>query len=118
MNKMKIKILLYPLCMALLLSSCHIYKQYSRPEVDTQGLYRDPVSTTDTLVSDTSNMANLPWEQVFTDPEFTGVDSLGFGEKYGFTGGLAEGERGSGQLDDLPFVLFTFSFFGASRRSK
>ena len=41
---MKIKILLYPLCMALLLSSCHIYKQYSRPEVDTQGLYRDPVT--------------------------------------------------------------------------
>ena len=44
MNKMKIKILLYPSCMALLLSSCHIYMQYSRPEVDTQGLYRDPVT--------------------------------------------------------------------------
>lgn len=74
---MKIKILLYPLCMALLLSSCHIYKQYSRPEVDTQGLYRDPVSTTDTLVSDTSNMANLPWEQVFTDPDLQALIRLG-----------------------------------------
>lgn len=74
---MKIKIILYPLCMVLLLSSCHIYKQYSRPEVDTQGLFRDPVSVTDTLVSDTSNMANLPWEQVFTDPDLQALIRLG-----------------------------------------
>ena len=55
--------------MAALLSSCHIYKKYERPEVDANGLYRDPVSMTDTLVSDTANMANLPWEEVFTDPK-------------------------------------------------
>ena len=55
--------------MAALLSSCHIYKKYERPEVDANGLYRDPVSMTDTLVSDTVNMANLPWEEVFTDPK-------------------------------------------------
>ena len=33
-----------------------------------EGLYRDPVSVNDTLVSDTANMGNLPWEEVFTDP--------------------------------------------------
>ena len=55
--------------MAALLSSCHIYKKYERPDVDANGLYRDPVSMTDTLVSDTANMANLPWEEVFTDPK-------------------------------------------------
>ena len=55
--------------MSALLSSCHIYKKYERPEVDANGLYRDPVSMTDTLVSDTANMANLPWEEVFTDPK-------------------------------------------------
>ena len=54
--------------MGALLSSCNVYKRYSRPDTDVQGLYRDPVSAGDTLVSDTSNMGNLPWEKVFTDP--------------------------------------------------
>ena len=35
--------------------------------MDTKGLYRDPVSATDTLVSDTTNMGDLPWREVFTD---------------------------------------------------
>lgn len=55
--------------MVTLLSSCHVYKQYNRPEIDVQGLYRDPISINDTLVSDTTNMASLPWEKVFTDPQ-------------------------------------------------
>ena len=55
-------------CVAALMSSCNIYKQYKRPEVDTKGLYRDPVSTTDTLASDTTNMGMIPWEEMFTDP--------------------------------------------------
>ena len=55
-------------CVAALMSSCNIYKQYQRPDVDTQGLYRDPVSATDTLVSDTTNMGMIPWEEMFTDP--------------------------------------------------
>ena len=74
---MKIQTIIYPLCMAALLGSCHIYKPYSRPEVDTQGLYRDPVSVNDTLVSDTVNMANLPWEKVFTDPQLQVLIRLG-----------------------------------------
>lgn len=67
MIEMKIKNIIYSLCMAALLSSCHIYKQYTRPEVDTKGLYRDPISASDTLVADTTNMADMSWEQVFTD---------------------------------------------------
>ena len=63
--------------MAALLSSCHIYKKYERPEVDANGLYRDPVSMTDTLVSDTANMANLPWEEVFTDPKLQDLIRIG-----------------------------------------
>ena len=42
--------------MGTLLSSCNIYKKYNRPDVDMEGLYRDPVSVNDTLVSDTTNM--------------------------------------------------------------
>lgn len=53
---------------AILLNSCGLYKQYDRPSVNVKGLYRDSVSTTDTLaVADTTNFGNLPWREVFTD---------------------------------------------------
>jgi len=52
------------------LSSCHIYKTYDRPEdIVAEGLYRDTVAVNDTLVSDTANFGNLPWREVFTDPQ-------------------------------------------------
>lgn len=56
-------------CVAAMMSSCHIYKSYDRPEtIDASGIYRDPASPTDTLaVSDTANMGNLPWREVFRD---------------------------------------------------
>ena len=76
-KKMKKQIILYTVCLAAMMSSCHIYKSYDRPEVDTQGLYRDPVSDNDTLASDTTNMGNLPWEQVFTDPQLQALIRLG-----------------------------------------
>lgn len=63
------QVVIYTICMGALLSSCNIYKKYNRPDVDVEGLYRDPVSVNDTLVSDTTNMGNLPWEEVFTDPQ-------------------------------------------------
>ncbi len=52
-----------------MLSSCHIYKSYDRPEsIDANGIYRDPVAQNDTLAAtDTTNMGNLSWRQVFTD---------------------------------------------------
>ena len=58
------------LCATALLSSCHIYKSYDRPDdIQTAGLYRDTLSTGDTLASDTANFGNLPWREVFTDPQ-------------------------------------------------
>ena len=56
-------------CVAAMMSSCHIYKSYDRPEtIDASGIYRDPVSPTDTLAAtDTTNMGNLPWQEVFRD---------------------------------------------------
>ena len=56
------RIILYMALVAVSMSSCNIYKQYNRPEVKTDGVYRDL-----TQASDTTNMGNLPWEQVFTD---------------------------------------------------
>ena len=74
---MKIQDFVYAFCIAALLSSCHIYKKYERPEVDTRGIYRDPMSVTDKLVADTTNMASLPWEKLFTDPQLQELIRLG-----------------------------------------
>lgn len=64
------KQIIYMMCATALLSSCHIYKSYDRPEdIDASGIYRDPYSATDTLVTDTANMGNLPWTEVFRDPK-------------------------------------------------
>ena len=59
------------MCATAFLSSCHIYKAYERPEeINADGIYRDAVSLTDTLaVSDTTTIGNLPWQEVFKDPQ-------------------------------------------------
>lgn len=61
------------MCASALLSSCHIYKAYDRPEdITTEGLYRDTTAVNDTLASDTANFGNMPWREVFTDPQLQG----------------------------------------------
>lgn len=47
---------------AALLAGCHIYKPYSRPDVQTDGLYGQDVPA-----NDTSSIASLPWTELFTD---------------------------------------------------
>ena len=72
------KQILYMLCATALLSSCHIYKSYDRPEdITASGLYRDPAADNDTLVSDTTNFGNLPWREVFTDPQLQSLIEQG-----------------------------------------
>lgn len=68
---MKKRNILFMMCATALLSGCHIYKAYERPEeINTDGIYRDPVSLTDTLaVTDTTTIGNLPWQEVFKDPQ-------------------------------------------------
>ena len=62
------KQIILTMCAAAALSSCHIYKAYDRPDtIDASGIYRDPVAANDTLVSDTTNMGNLAWKEVFKD---------------------------------------------------
>lgn len=48
---------------ALTLVSCGVYKPYSRPETETDGLYRDTVAA-----ADTTTLAALSWRELFTDP--------------------------------------------------
>lgn len=47
----------------LSLSGCGVYKPYSRPQVETDGLYRD-VPTEDTVT-----IASLSWRELFADPQ-------------------------------------------------
>lgn len=54
----QIKLILLATC---LLTGCGIYKPYSRPEVATDGLYRD------TSIVDTLSLNSYKWEQFFTD---------------------------------------------------
>lgn len=62
----------------LLLSSCGLYKKYERPDVNTTGLVRDTASVSDTLaVRDTANFGNLPWREVFTDPQLQALIEQG-----------------------------------------
>lgn len=67
---MNLKSLLVFASVGLMLSSCGIYNKYERPDLVTEGLVRDTVSLSDTLVvNDTTSFGNLPWKSVFTDPQ-------------------------------------------------
>lgn len=62
----------------LLLSSCGLYNKYERPDVNTTGLVRDTASVSNTLaVRDTANFGNLPWREVFTDPQLQALIEQG-----------------------------------------
>ncbi|MGN1376008.1 MAG: efflux transporter outer membrane subunit [Prevotella sp.] len=66
------------LSVAVLMSSCGLYNKYERPEIKTDGLIRDVVSSTDTLaVNDTTSFGNLPWRSVFTDPQLQSLIEQG-----------------------------------------
>ena len=66
------------LMLCLLLSSCGLYNKYERPNVVTEGIVRDPVSLTDTLVAaDTASFGNLPWRTVFTDKQLQSLIEQG-----------------------------------------
>ena len=46
-----------------LLTGCSIYRPYTRPEVETAGLYRDIPA------EDTVTLASFTWRELFTDPQ-------------------------------------------------
>ena len=63
---------------AMLLSSCGLYNKYERPDVNAEGIVRDPVSQTDTLaVQDTTSFGNMPWRSLFTDPQLQSLIQQG-----------------------------------------
>lgn len=66
------------MCAAALFSSCGIYNSYKRPaDITVDGLYRDTVAVNDTLVSDTTNMGNVSWREMFRDPKLQALIEQG-----------------------------------------
>lgn len=61
---------IFSICiLALLISSCGIYKSYERPEVKTEGLYRDTIQPgNEASQADTTSVGSLAWRELFTDP--------------------------------------------------
>lgn len=71
------KVMVY-MSAAMLLSSCGLYNKYERPDVNAEGIVRDPVSLTDTLaVQDTTSFGNMPWRSLFTDPQLQSLIQQG-----------------------------------------
>lgn len=54
------------------MQSCFVAKNYDRPELKTENLYRTEVVSTDT-----TSLANVSWDKVFTDPTLQGYIKTG-----------------------------------------
>ncbi|MDD2674927.1 MAG: efflux transporter outer membrane subunit [Flavobacterium sp.] len=57
---------------ATVMQSCFVAKEYDRPELKTENLYRNEIVSTDTI-----SLANVAWENVFTDPILQGYIKKG-----------------------------------------
>ena len=113
---------------ALTMTSCGLYNKYERPEVNTQGLVRDPLSLTDTLaVTDTTSFGNLPWRSVFTDPQLQTIIQQGLDNNVDLLNAalnvkMIEAQLACAKLAFLPSVAFTpqgtLSSFDGSKTTK
>jgi multidrug efflux system outer membrane protein len=57
---------------ATVMQSCFVAKEYERPELKTENLYRNEV-----VSKDTASSANVSWNKMFTDPLLQGYISKG-----------------------------------------
>lgn len=116
-------------CVAAMMSSCHIYKSYDRPEtIDASGIYRDPESPADTLATtDTTNMGNLPWQEVFRDAKLQALIEEGLANNVDMQAAILRVEEAkvmltAAKLSYLPSINFnpqgTLSSFDKSKPSQ
>ncbi|WP_447635392.1 efflux transporter outer membrane subunit [Flavobacterium microcysteis] len=57
---------------AAVLQSCFVAKKYERPELKTEDLYR-----TEVVSADSTSLANVSWDKIFTDPILQGYIKKG-----------------------------------------
>lgn len=67
------KIMYIAVC-AFLLSSCNIYRQFERPDIDVTDSYRTLEGMTD---ADTASIAELSWNEIYTDPNLQTLINYG-----------------------------------------
>lgn len=106
---------------AVSLTGCKsLYGKYERPQVNTQGLVRDPVSATDTLaVNDTTTLGSLPWRKVFTDSQLQALIQRAIDNNYNMLNAALNIDMAEAQLKmaKLAFVpQFTFTPQGTITR--
>ncbi len=116
------------MCATAMMSSCHIYKAYDRPEsIDASGIYRDPVSAVDTLAADTMNMGNLPWQEIFRDAKLQSLIEEGLANNVDMQAAILRVEEAkvmltSARLSYLPSINLvpqgTLSSFDGSKTLK
>lgn len=63
MNQIKIYRLTAVVAAGLLLQSCFTAKEYKRPDIKAENLYR-----TEVVAQDSASLADVSWENLFTDP--------------------------------------------------
>lgn len=114
--------------MSICVSSCGMYSKYERPEVDTQGLVRNPYSAADTLlVTDTTSFGNLPWRSVFTDYHLQNLIAQGIEKNPDLQNAvldvkIAEAQLNAAKLSFLPSISIspqgTLSSFDNSKTTR
>jgi NodT family efflux transporter outer membrane factor (OMF) lipoprotein len=57
---------------ATIMQSCFVAKEYKRPELKTENLYRNEV-----VATDSTSLGNVSWDQIFTDPLLQGYIKKG-----------------------------------------
>ncbi len=108
------------MCAVALLSSCHIYTKYERPEqLSVKGLYRDTANVSTVLPGtaeeqavDSTNFGNLPWKEVFTDGQLQALIDTALTHNVDLlTAALnvkqAEAQLGAARLAFIPSLALT-----------
>ncbi|MDB5262652.1 MAG: rane protein, partial [Adhaeribacter sp.] len=71
MNKIKLRLLLFVFLTGMGIASCKVTQPYQMPAARMANLYRDIIT------NDTTTMANLRWQELFTDTTLQRLISQG-----------------------------------------
>lgn len=119
---MKMKKIIFLLIASVCFNSCALYKMYDRPEVKTDGLFRETVQNTDT-----SSLGNINWKEIFTDTKLQTLIEQGLSNNTDLKIAYlkvteAEASLKSARLAYIPSVSFapqgTISSFDNAKASK
>ncbi len=110
---MKIKSIIIVGLAATAFTGCKsLYGKYERPEVNTAGIVRNPIGEGSLAESDTTNFGNLPWRQLFTDPQLQTIIEHALANNTDLLNAalnvdIAEAQLKAAKLSFLPQFAFT-----------